>query len=299
MAQKNGDWLQAIAKRAKVGVTDVESVLASHQIHPTPVLPSARRVQLVEIAFSGVKDAVVDEGTFEFTWTNLGHGLWAMLTDQNLRGKSSIIEVVRWLLRGRASENLQEDVRRWIHKARLKFLLDDVLYEVHVDTVGSATGKLLRVAVSGGKPTTLARFGTDKEFEEVMADFFKQQLGMDAIMSWRESTDAEASGQPITHGWVAFSGAMFIGTNYEVLLGDMPVTAGLNPRLMQMYVGLPWVSTLAAAKTAHHAVQNAADSKMRRAEKTKATRSGRIARAATAETPAGYRHRARRSAHPQ
>src|SRR5262249_4423362 len=78
------------------------------------------------------------------------------------------------------------------------------------------------------------------------------------------------------HGWVALSGAMFIGTNYEVLLGDMPVVAGLNARLVQMYVGLPWVSTLAAAKTALHAVQNAFDSDVRRAEKARELRGGRV-----------------------
>jgi hypothetical protein len=35
---------------------------------------------------------------------------------------------------------------------------------------------------------------------------------------------------------------MFIGTNYETLLGDMPVASGLNPRLIQMYIGVQWVS---------------------------------------------------------
>lgn len=97
---------------------------------------------------------------------------------------------------------------------------------------------------------TLAKFASYREFEAVMADFFMHALGMDTITSWRDSSDPDESGQAISHGWVAFSGAMFIGTNYEVLLGDMPVAAGLNARLTQMYLGVPWVSTLAAAKSA-------------------------------------------------
>lgn len=36
---------------------------------------------------------------------------------------------------------------------------------------------------------------------------------------------------------------MFIGTNYETLLGDLPVSAGINARLITMYLGVPWVST--------------------------------------------------------
>ncbi len=230
----------------------------------------------MEITFSGVKDGVDGAGVFEFEWKDLGHGLWAMLTDENLRGKSSIIEVVRWLLRGRASEDLQVDVRRWIHKVRLRFLLDDVVHEVAANTTGGTSGQLLRLVSNASKPTVVGRFGSDAEFEEVMADFFMQQLGMETIMSWREGNEPEASGQAIAHGWVALSGAMFIGTNYEVLLGDMPVVAGLNARLMQMYVGLPWVSTLAAAKTALHAVQNAFDGRVRRAEKAKEVRGGRV-----------------------
>jgi hypothetical protein len=49
-----------------------------------------------------------------------------MLSDKNLRGKSSILEVVHWLLRGRPTSNLQDDVRRWIHKASVRFLSEDV-----------------------------------------------------------------------------------------------------------------------------------------------------------------------------
>jgi transcription elongation factor Elf1 len=219
---------------------------------------------LVEIAFSGVKDGVADDGPFEFRWEGLGHGFWAMLTDKNLRGKSSIMEVVRWLLRGRPSSNLQDDVRRWIHVARLRFLLDDIEYEIRTQTQGGVIGSLLRLDSSGEKTITLASFSCEREFEVVMADFFMHALSMETITSWRNSSDEDEVGQAIAHGWVAFSGAMFIGTNYDVLLGDMPVSAGLNARLMQMYLGVPWVTTLSAAKSAQQAVQSAVDVKSRR-----------------------------------
>ncbi len=275
MAQPNGEWHDMIAARAGVDVSRIKSTLASHHIIPSPVLASPRRLMLVEIAFSGVKDGVVDGGPFEFRWDGLGHGLWAMLTDQNLRGKSSIMEVVRWLLRGRPSSNLQDDVRRWIHHAHLRFLLDDVNHEVRVETQDGVTGSLVRLKSGATDDVTLAKFANDQEFEAVMADFFMHALGMEAITSWRDSVDPDESGKAISHGWVAFSGAMFIGTNYEVLLGDMPVAAGLNARLMQMYLGVPWVSTLAAAKSAQQAVQNAADIRSRRRTHEQAVRRAR------------------------
>lgn len=275
MAKGNGEWLEAIAKRAGTDSSRVEAVMASHRIVATPVLASPRRLMLLEIAFSGVKDGVADSGPFEFCWNSLGHGLWGMVTDQNLRGKSSVMEVVRWLLRGRPSDNLQEDVRRWIHKAHLRFSLDQQQYQISVEAEEGATGKLVRLKPAGGE-VALAEFSTEREFEAVMADFFLRALAMDTIMTFRESKDPNESGQTVGHGWVAFSGAMFIGTNYEVLLGDMPVASGLNPRLTQMYLGVPWVSTLASAKSALQAVQNSVDLRHRKNSQGQAARQARV-----------------------
>lgn len=265
MTQPKEEWLRAIATRASVKTSVVEGILSAHRIQPSPVLAQPRRLILREIEFSGEKDGVANAGTFAFSWAPLDRGLWAILSDHNLRGKSTIIEVVRWMIRGRPSSNLQDDVRRWIHNIRLSFCLDSDEYEIVAETRGEPIGSLRRVrtpSATDGKHgiTVLASFSTENEFEAVMADFFMRAFSMDPISSWRQGTKEE--GQSITHSWVAFSGAMFIGTNYDVLLGDMPVTTGLTSRLMQMYLGVPWVSTLAATKTAlqgvEHAIQNSA-----------------------------------------
>ena len=260
MAKPKEEWLRAIANRAEVETAAVEGVLSAHRIQPSPVLAQPRRLVLREIEFSGEKDGIANAGPFAFSWTALDHGLWAMLSEHNLRGKSTIIEIVRWMIRGRPSSNLQDDVRRWVHAVRLGFLLDSDEYEIVARTQGEPIGSLYRIRApspSGGKPgkTVLADFATDGEFEAVMADFFMRTFAMDPISTWRQGKEDE--GQSVTHSWVSFSGAMFIGTNYEVLLGDMPVTTGLTSRLMQMYLGVPWVSTLAAAKTAHQIVEQA------------------------------------------
>lgn len=269
MSQPRDEWLQTIATRAEVETSAVEGILSAHRIQPSPVLAQPRRLVLREIEFSGEKDGVANAGTFTFSWTALDHGLWAMLSEQNLRGKSSIIEVVRWMIRGRPSSNLQDDVRRWIHAVRLCFLLDSDKYEIVANTQGEPIGSLCRFrspSTAGDEPEkiVLAEFATDGEFEAVMADFFMRAFAMDPISTWRQERDDE--GQSVTHSWVAFSGAMFIGTNYEVLLGDMPVASGLTSRLMQMYLGVPWVSTLAAAKTAYQIVEQAVQVSARRSE---------------------------------
>ncbi|HBO0334654.1 TPA: large ATP-binding protein [Pseudomonas aeruginosa] len=280
MAQPREEWLQAIATRAKVEASAVERVLSAHRIQPSPVLAQPRRLVLRDIEFSGEKDGVANVGAFAFSWKALDHGLWAMLSEHNLRGKSTIIEIVRWMIRGRPSSNLQDDVRRWIHAVRLSFHLDSDEYEIVAKTQGEPIGSLCRVrapSATGDEPvrTVLANFTTDGEFEAVMADFFMRTFSMDPISSWRQGK--EDGGQSVTHSWVAFSGAMFIGTNYEVLLGDMPVTAGITSRLMQMYLGVPWVSTLAAAKTACQIVEQAVQTSIRRNEQGREAAQARIA----------------------
>jgi hypothetical protein len=278
MAQPKEEWLQAIATRAETEVPAVEGALSAHRIHPSPVLAQPRRLVLRELEFSGVKDGVANAGAFAFSWTNLGHGLWAMLSEHNLRGKSTIIEIVRWTVRGRPSNNLQDDVRRWIHAVRLRFLIDSDEYEVTANTKGEPIGSLCRVHSSGNAGgnegrTVLAEFATDGEFEAVMTDFFMHIFAMDPISTWRQGEQDQ--GQSVTHSWVAFSGAMFIGTNYEVLLGDMPVASGLTSRLIQMYLGVPWVSTLAAAKTAHQVVEQSVQVSARRSEQGREAAQGR------------------------
>jgi hypothetical protein len=154
-----------------------------------------------------------------------------------------------------------------MHVVRLRFLLDADEYEVFAKTQGEAIGGLYRIrsAADGEQERmVLAEFATDSEFEAVMADFFMHVFGMETISRWRQGGDEE--GQSVSHSWVAFSGAMFIGTNYEVLLGDMPVATGMTSRLMQMYLGVPWVSTLAAAKTAQQLVEHAVQVSARRSK---------------------------------
>jgi DNA-directed RNA polymerase subunit M/transcription elongation factor TFIIS len=276
MKDANISWESAIAKRAGTDVSRVRAVLARHRITAAPVLPSPRRLTLIRISFSGVKDKAGSEGPFEFDWSNLQHGIWALLTDENLRGKSSVLEVVHWLLRGRQTGNLQEDIRRWIHMATVGFLLDGVEHEIRVDSRGGVHGTLSCIDRKGKRPSQLAKFEDEEEFEAAMSDFFMRAFSMDAITSWQSAAPKDEDvGHAVSHGWAAFSGAMFIGTNYETLLGDLPFGAGLNSRLITMYLGVPWVSTLAASQSALKGVQSAIESSSRKSARDNESRQQR------------------------
>lgn len=264
MAKESMEWLDAIANRAKVDTSRVESVLTARHIVPTPVLPAPRRMKLLSISFGGTKQGVEDDGLYTFEWPDLNDGLWGMMTDRNLRGKSSIIEVVRWLMRGSPSPNLQDDVKTWIHDACLRFDLDGIEHEVRLDCQNGASGTLSRRTSTMATPTVLASFNSDKQFEMVMSDFFLRAFSMEGLATWRESDSEENTGHAVVHGWPALSGAMFIGTNYDVVLGDLPPTTGTQARLMQMYLGVPWVSTLATAAAALKLVESGNELEVRR-----------------------------------
>lgn len=277
MAKDSMEWLDAIAVKAKVNVARVEQILATRHIVPTPVLPTPRRMKLLSIMFGGEKQEVEDEGPFTFYWDDLREGLWGMITDRNLRGKSSIMEVVRWLLRGKPSPNMQDDVKAWIHKAALCFDLDGVKYEIKVECKVGTSGFLSRQTSSASEATIIASFNSEKQFETVMSDFFLHAFSMESIATWRTSDSEDKSGQTVMHGWPALSGAMFIGTNYDVILGDLPATTGTQARLMQMYLGVPWVSTHASAIAAQKLVDSSIELDLRRRNQLTRARQLRVA----------------------
>lgn len=268
MSAKAGseEWLVSITKKANLDKDRVSEVLVSNRIFPAPIIPTPKRLTIQRIAFSGVKTGLPDESEdieFNFDWSNLTPGLWAMLTERNLKGKSSIIEIVKWMLRGRPSDNLQADVRSWISSCALRFGVDETTYEVQVHIEDELKGKLVR-AISDEQRRVCASFTGETEFEAVMSDFFLRELSLDMITVGKEKS--------VVHGWPALSGVLFIGTNYSTLLGDVPPSSGLTIPLLQMYLGLPWVSTYTSAQAALNAHQREQDARTRSNESAKRAR---------------------------
>lgn len=266
------EWLEAIAAKAKVDPDVAERILDARGIRPSPVIATPRRLAVRRIEFSGVKTDVPCAGPFEFVWDDLGPGLWAMVTERNFRGKSSVIEIAKWLLRGRPSRRLQDDVRRWLRSCRLVFTLDGISHEVRLETPMTVSGRLVRIV--SGEEIELAAFVGEAEFEAVMSDFFLKEFGLDVVARWKSGTE-EDGGRTVLHGWLSLSGAMFIGTDYSVLLGDMPPESGMATPLMQMYLGLPWVSTLTAAKAAEQVARKDQEARERRRKAADAGRAKR------------------------
>src|SRR5688500_1599649 len=107
------DWVDAIAQRAELPITEVHAVLARHGIKPQATLPRRRSLAFRSVTLKGIKDGTRDDGPFDKTWT-FGPGLRAILSDRNSRGKSSILNIIQGGIRGDFPKRIKADVWRWL-----------------------------------------------------------------------------------------------------------------------------------------------------------------------------------------
>ncbi len=240
----NNDWLSEVADNLDISRAEVVSVAQKYQIKASPISPTPKNISLKRICFAGKNTSEQNPGKIDFDWSGLDSGLFGIMSERNLRGKSTIIGVVQWLLRGRNS-SLQDDVISWINNASMRFSISDTTYEVAVNCNEETTGSLVKIN-DHGEVHPLANFYSGAEFEETMSNFMMDELSLEPVVVWRGKAPIDG-GKRVTHEWPSLAGAMFIGTDYKTLFGDVSAD-GLSIRLMQMYLGLPWISTLTSAK---------------------------------------------------
>lgn len=257
-AEKNQlDWLNAVAISSKQTSELVKEVLSRYNIRQSPSIGKPRRLIISRIQFSGTKSGNYNDA-FNFDFKNLESGLWGVISERNLRGKTSVLEIVRWLLRGKSSSKLQDGVKNWISDASLEFLIDNKNYKVHLSQTSKRLSGNLVEYLDESQPIEISCFASEDEFEACMSDFMMRQLSLDITSAWRTNKHQDELGSPVFHDWSALSGVLFIGGSYEALFGDI-VTDGLNNRIMNMYLGLPWIPTLAALMTTQKKLQDTAN----------------------------------------
>jgi hypothetical protein len=228
-------WLESIAEKANAPLGEVQSVLAGYRIVPDRPFRPARTISVTAVKFSGEKTGPLP-GVFSFTWAPLQSGVWALTSDDNLVGKSSVIEIVLWALRGES--RLQKDVESWLNYVRVDIDISGEAYAIAFDVdQGIPKGAIYRF--TQGNQTAVSEFDTKEGLSTVVADFFMTALDLDPIPAFEAN---EFGGKAVEHGWPALSGIMYIGGTHELLIGEIQFS-GLPARLLQMYVGIPWART--------------------------------------------------------
>ncbi|UCI22988.1 ATP-binding protein (plasmid) [Mesorhizobium sp. B2-1-8] len=250
-----GGWLRAIAERSAVEESVAKSVLQKYNIQAQTTPPRAKSLRFKSIRVAGTRAESDRDGPFDETWDNLGTGLFAVMSDRNLRGKSSILNLLYAAIRGEFRGRVKADVWKWLEIIDVTYEIDSILHRTELrKDVGEedpvkATARLSR---SGGDGNWVALYegeggeGLKSQTEQLMM----AELTFPPIYAHNSNTGGHA------HGWPLISSALFLSssTNAKALFGDVMID-GIPLRLLQLFIGLPWVSTYSAALTAQKEVE--------------------------------------------
>jgi hypothetical protein len=240
-------------------------IVADRPLRPAPTLTIRR------IAFMGEKRGTA-QGAIDFDWSELTAGVWAVTSQRNLRGKSTVLEILLWALRGRP-KGLQDDVRRWLSSVCVEFDVDDQRYVVEFAVDERVPRGSLARRRPSGETDELDRFMSDEGFEAAMSRFMMNTLDLDPVTAMQGKEDER---KVVEHGWAALSGGLYFGGDHKQLLGDVQM-GGLPARMLQMYIGIPWATTVMQASTVKRELEQEAEKASKAA--TAAAKDAEIARA--------------------
>lgn len=248
-------WLEEIAKAAGQELDVVKAVLAEHGVRPQTALPRPHSLRVTEVEFEGVRPAPAGEhdgdageegDPFHFRWKP-GPGVWCLASSgKNEAGKSSVLEIVLWCLRGRSG--LQRDVQSWLRRVRTEFVLDD---ETLVVEMTVADSKPAGTVVSKDTGAALFSFDNAATFEELMDAFMLERLNLEPLRTQQKRPEG-VDGPPLTGelSWPAYASALHINrSGLGHLLGNEARNA-LPTRLLELFLGAPWAATMVSAAVA-------------------------------------------------
>lgn len=237
---------EAVAEKAKTSVAAVDLVLSEIGVGEERPTRRADTLAIRRLAFSGVKRATkYEDGPYQFTWSDLGPGLFGILSpDANQIGKSTVLDVIVWALRGRP-RSLKPEVRAWIDEVELEFTIGGERYCVSfTDLDGEPQGKL--VLLAPGPARTLHTFKGEDQFEQVMSDLMMDRFALQPIATVNHRGEEATQ---YAHAWTAYVASMFIEGSHPAILGDV-TTGALWWRMLQLFMGMPYAATHMALRNA-------------------------------------------------
>lgn len=232
--ETGADWVESIALKSKRSADEVRRTLERYNIKPRTEIAIPHRLTIRSVVFTGQK-SVIAQTPIDFEWMDLGPGLHAILSGRNLRGKTTLLFIMRWCLTGRRS--LPSEMKEWFASVSLRFTLDERSYEVRLSDAVKSEGKLIRFDEEREIPVSV--FASEDEFEEVMSAFFMRELGLERLTN---HTVRDGKSVDQEHDWPWLSTAMTIEPDPGALFGSTALAA-MPLRMMQMFVGMPLVGT--------------------------------------------------------
>lgn len=247
------DELKAsIAKKSGISVDQVNEVLAGQGVSLIPVAPVKRSIDVRRISFDGRRENTDWDGPFSESF-DFPYGVTAFITDKNLRGKSTVLELVTWALRGKPRD-LRADVQTWLSRIVLEYAINGVPMAVILtrqgasfvaDIVRATDADTLRSYVNGEVDiqgiNVVATSLSESQFASVQDETMMALLGFDPITNFQKHAGSN-QGATRTNTWPAYYGGIHLPRSSDILFGDT-VFAGLPARILHMYCNVPLMGT--------------------------------------------------------
>lgn len=224
----------AAAAKAGVSENELRRVLSRYDVNLDNERTAERhRLVLTRIAFTGAKVHPDESREIAFD-QRLGPGAWAVASDRNLTGKTSVISIAKWALRGERDNDLPDPVLGWLDHVIVAGSVDELPFSVSFDPRDSR-GELTVGSVQTASST---RFFGVGEFKQVMSEFFESRLALPQI-AWFQS-EGDDGGRGAAHGWQAYVSAFWVSDAHEDLLFGETAFGSLPQRLLNVFVAVPW-----------------------------------------------------------
>lgn len=284
MSVPTQDQLKAkIAEKAGLPLTKVDEVLTGQGVSLVPVPPVNRSIDISRLRFSGNRTNTGWDGPFDETF-DFPYGVTAFITNENLRGKSSVLELVTWALRGKPRD-LRSDVQPWFDRITLEYAINGIPMAVLLtreetgfvaDVIRATDAHILRDYLAGeidpGAVNVVASGLSEAQFASFQDETMMALLGFDPITNFQKHQGSD-QGAARTNTWPAYYGGIHLPRNSDLLFGDT-VFAGLPARILQMYCNVPLMGTYIRLSTLTRVQRQDEANIVRRATEDAAARAG-------------------------
>jgi hypothetical protein len=250
-----------VAERAGRSLEDVRAVLADHHIVDAPAPAVSRQLRLSKFEFSGEKHVHHQVEAFSFEWKPEEQGVNVIASDENFVGKSSILQTMLWAIRGEP-KSLTATVQGWIKHVLAEFRAGDRHVRVRFDVEESVPRGAIELLGKDGTALHSMPFLTADMFKSHMNSVMLDALGLEPIATSREIASLEKTVM-YADGWAAYTGAFLFDSDSNALIGEH-VGNDLAQRLLQVFLGIPWATTLFQARAAKRVTESLVLSRKRR-----------------------------------
>jgi len=252
--------IERIAASASCASEVVEQTLSDYGLSLAATRRRHRSIRLDRLRVRGNKSGETEAGEFDATF-NFAPGVTVIAAD-NLRGKTSILELITFVLRGEP-RNLQADVLSWLEHISLDAHINGqpIGFRLVLNASVITCGKILaggstELAASddaiAADVAELARASDGEEWADQVGTFMMSQLGLDEIQVYNRPRNDDEAGTIKSHGWPAYFNVLYPPAGADTVLLGGTAADQLPIRLMQVFLDMPeatrWMRVYALEK---------------------------------------------------